>query len=225
MIGKSLFFRFPDYVRMEFSIQFLHRNLKFFTEILSDIYLNFTFSCFIVYMKLVRFGSRFNSIAVRNPDRGGRVSDQFYGYEILKGKIMNPKHILVVDDDEGILSILSRALRDAGFQVTIVNDSTEALFMLVNRRNTSTPVDLLVTDFNMPKLTGLSLIDELRNEGVKLPSLLMSGNLDETMASEAHSRGCVGFLKKPFPFSVLFNLIRQVFETGEEREELRSYGM
>ena len=129
-------------------------------------------------------------------------------------KIKKNKHILVVDDDELILSIISRALCDAGFQVTRINDSTEALSMLVNRRCASATIDLLVTDYNMPKLTGLVLIDELKNKGVKLPSLLMSGNHEETIASEAQSKGCIGFLRKPFQLPDLIDLIRQYFEGG-----------
>ena len=137
-------------------------------------------------------------------------------------KTMNAKHILVVDDDEGILSLLSHALCNEGFQVTEVNDSTEALSMLVNGCNASAPVDLLVTDYNMPKLTGLVLIDELNNKGVRLPSLLISGNHDETIVTMAQSRGCIGFLKKPFGLHILIALIRQFFEGGAERENMQN---
>lgn len=138
---------------------------------------------------------------------------------------MSIKHILVVDDDKDILSLLSYALRKAKFQVTIINDSEEALLMLVNNCNTAAPIDLLVTDFDMPKLTGLDIIDALRNEGIKLPSFLMSGHHEGIMASEAQSRGCIGFIKKPFKLSVLIDRIHQVFESEPESKDIQDCGM
>ena len=140
-------------------------------------------------------------------------------------KFIHNKHILVVDDDEAILSLISRVLCDEGFQVTKVNDSAEALSLLASMRDNTAEVDLLITDFDMPKLTGLALIDELKNKGIKLPSLLISGNHKETLVSDVQSRDCIGFLEKPFDLTVLIGLIRQFFETEEERKGLQDSGM
>ncbi len=144
---------------------------------------------------------------------------------MLKTETIYEKHILIVDDDETILSLISRSLSDEGFQVTKVNNSTEALFILASNREHMKKVDLLITDFNMPKLTGLALIDELRMKGIKLPSLLISGNLDETMVSDAKSRDCIGFLKKPFDLNVLIGIIRQFFLADTAREGLQNCGI
>ena len=119
------------------------------------------------------------------------------------------KHVLVVDDEEPMRSLLSRALSRAGFFVTTVPDATEALALLKNDASAPVPFDVLLADFNLPSITGLDLVDALRCDGVELPCLLMSGSPNGMLASEALSRGCKGFIKKPFGLPVLIEHIRE----------------
>ena len=123
-------------------------------------------------------------------------------------------HILVVDDDEPVRLLLSRALSRAGYFVTTAVDAAEALALLKRDASTPAPFDVLLTDFNLPNITGLELVDVLRCGGEKLPCLLMSGSANEMLASEALSRGCKGFIKKPFTLPVL---VEHIHEALEER--------
>ena len=126
---------------------------------------------------------------------------------------MSAKHILVVDDEDVVRSLVSDVLSCAGFHVTSASDGAEALAMLlVNGGNASAPVDLLLTDVNMPGLSGLELINALKDKGMELPTLVMSATGGETLASEVESRGCAGLLTKPFHASVLIGHIRQAIE-------------
>jgi CheY-like chemotaxis protein len=106
-------------------------------------------------------------------------------------------------------SLLSDALDRAGYLVTTTDDATKALTLLLDGANAPTPVDILLTDFNMPSLTGLELVDALKCQGVVLPVFLMSGSPNEALAAEALSVGCAGFIKKPFRVLVLVEQIRE----------------
>ena len=126
------------------------------------------------------------------------------------------KHVLVVDDEELMRSLLSRALSRAGFFVTTVPDATGALALLKNDASAPVPFDVLLTDFNLPSITGLDLVDALRCDGVELPCLLMSGSPNGMLASEALSRGCKGFIKKPFGLPMLVEHIHEALEVRPE---------
>jgi len=133
---------------------------------------------------------------------------------------MNAGHILVVDDEEAVRALVVRMLSFEGFRVTAARDGAEALAMLVNGGHALAPVDLLLTDANMPRLSGLGLIDALRDKGVDVPTLVMSGNGDEELAWEVESRGCAGLLRKPFASTLLIGSIRQAIESKAHRARL-----
>ncbi|MFO7974444.1 MAG: response regulator [Candidatus Hydrogenedentota bacterium] len=130
-----------------------------------------------------------------------------------------PKHVLVVDDEELMCSLLSSGLSNAGFLVTTAKDATEALALLADGAAAPAPVDLLLTDFNMPRLTGLDLVDAVRRSGVELPCFLMSGDTDESLAAKALSRGCAGFIGKPFKLPALVGHMRQALEPSTAPQE------
>jgi DNA-binding NtrC family response regulator len=132
------------------------------------------------------------------------------------------KNVLVVDDEEYMRLLLSRALSRAGFFVTTVADPTEALTLLTNGADVPVPFDVLLTDFNLPSITGLDLVDALRCDGVELPCLLMSVSPNEMLAFEALSRGCKGFIKKPFGLPVLVECIYEALEVRTEQGAARS---
>ena len=126
------------------------------------------------------------------------------------------RHVLVVDDEATLSSSLSEGLARAGFLVTTANDAAEAVTLLVEGLESPAPVDLLLTDYNMPRLTGLQLVDVLRREGVDIPCLLTSGDLTGTLALEALSRGCAGFIQRPFSVPVLLEHIRVALEVRSD---------
>jgi CheY-like chemotaxis protein len=81
------------------------------------------------------------------------------------------KRILVVDDDSSVLNILTRAL--TSYELTIARDGAEAL-ALANGR----PIDLLITDYLMPEMTGDELIARLREKRPNLKALMITGHGD-----------------------------------------------
>lgn len=83
-----------------------------------------------------------------------------------------PQRILVVDDDEHVRTLLVMALMRAGYTVSIGMDGVEGLAML--RTN---DYDLLISDNQMPRLTGLEMIKQMHAEKIRLPIIMATGIL------------------------------------------------
>jgi CheY-like chemotaxis protein len=101
-------------------------------------------------------------------------------------------HILVVDDEKPIIHLLETILQKQGYRVTTTQQSNTALSLI---REAPARFDLLITDKTMPSLSGLDLIETLYNEGIKIPTILMTGYFQE--GDEIHHPGVSRYLKKP----------------------------
>lgn len=99
-------------------------------------------------------------------------------------------HILVVDDEEAIVYVFKRYLERAGYRVTAVVDPYEALAI-----GSAGRIDMLVTDFRMPGMTGAGLIARLRELHPGLPALIVTAFGAEVGAAAPDVR----VLNKPLP--------------------------
>lgn len=104
----------------------------------------------------------------------------------------HPPLALVVDDEASIRTFVSRVLRLAGWSVLEAPDATAALALAG-----SGPIDLLVTDFDMPHITGVTLAEQLRKVDEDLPVMLVSGYPDVARSMQT-LRGRTAFTRKPF---------------------------
>ncbi len=106
---------------------------------------------------------------------------------------MLKERILVVDDDEGLLRLLTMRLSAMGFDVTTCTTGEEAL--AVAKREV---FNLALTDLRLPDRDGLSVLEELRLIHPDLPVLLLTAHGSIPNAVEAMQRGAFGYLTKPF---------------------------
>ena len=121
---------------------------------------------------------------------------------------MDRKHVLLVDDDLHLLHSLEFILEAADFGVTTETNGEKALEKIIVGGNDKTnPIDLLITDIQMPSLTGLQLIDELRRMNFAIPVLVITAYGDSKLKKELACRGCY-CLDKPFSEE---KMIREVF--------------
>ena len=122
---------------------------------------------------------------------------------------MNP-HILIVDDDWAIRSAISFALNRTGFRVTEAPNGEEALDLIRQTQGTEESYDLLLTDLEMPRMTGAELISALRQENIPMPTFVISANWDLAVIDELIDQGgCLDFIKKPFELEKLVYRIDQ----------------
>ncbi|AIN59583.1 two-component system chemotaxis response regulator CheY [Pseudomonas sp. TE6288] len=118
--------------------------------------------------------------------------------------------ILIVDDFSTMRRIIKNLLRDLGFtNVKEADDGNTALPML-----TSEHFDFLVTDWNMPGMTGIDLLRAVRaDERLKhLPVLMVTAEAKREQIIEAAQAGVNGYVVKPFTALALKEKIEKIFE-------------
>ena len=105
------------------------------------------------------------------------------------------KTVMVVDDSGAIRKFVMFALRAQGFNVLTAQDGMDALEKLAHHS-----VDLVVTDLNMPKLDGFSLVRAVRNhrDYALLPVIILSSLSDDADVDRGLELGANAYLKKPF---------------------------
>lgn len=118
--------------------------------------------------------------------------------------------ILIVDDFSTMRRIVKNLLRDLGFNNTSeADDGATALPMLQNGK-----FDFLVTDWNMPGMTGIDLLKAVRADDSlsSLPVLMVTAEAKREQIIEAAQAGVNGYVVKPFTAAVLKEKIEKIFE-------------
>jgi CheY-like chemotaxis protein len=124
--------------------------------------------------------------------------------------------ILLVEDDELVRGIAVHALRASGYTVLEAADAAEAL---ARAAQVSVPLDLLVTDVVLPKVSGSELAAELHRTRPELPVLFTSGFTDNMIAQYGVLEPGVAFLAKPYTPSALCLKVREVLESALRTRE------
>ena len=122
----------------------------------------------------------------------------------------NPQHkgkILLVDDDPGLLRLLSIRLRAEGYEVEAVESAHSALSTL----NQFSP-DLVITDLRMDKMDGIGLLKELqtRSPGLRVVIITAHGTIPDAVTATQH--GAFGFLTKPIEKDELISLVERALK-------------
>jgi len=106
--------------------------------------------------------------------------------------------ILLVEDDLRIASFILKGLKEEGFAVDHAVDGEEGLHMALN-----VSYDTAIVDIMLPRIDGLSLIEELRRQKVNTPIIILSAKRSVDDRVEGLQRGGDDYLTKPFAFSEL----------------------
>ncbi len=115
--------------------------------------------------------------------------------------------ILAVDDSESMRQMVSFALKNAGHTVVEAVDGQDAL-----ARAKTNKVNLVITDVNMPRMDGISLIKELRNlpDYKFTPILMLTTESSSEKKQQGKEAGATGWLVKPFNPDQLISTINRV---------------
>jgi CheY-like chemotaxis protein len=98
----------------------------------------------------------------------------------------NGQHILYLDDDQSLVFLVTRLLQRRGYRVSGFIDQREALAAI---RANPAAFDLVVTDYNMPGMSGLDVAREVRTLRADLPVAVASGFIDEALHAQAAGAG------------------------------------
>ena len=115
--------------------------------------------------------------------------------------------IFVIDDDRTMRESLSHLLGRAGFEVSVFFRGADAATAL----SRDLP-DAVVTDMKMPGLSGMDLLDHIRDEQPDVPVILISAHADVPLAVEAMGKGAFSFLEKPFDPGRLIRVLNHAVE-------------
>ena len=123
---------------------------------------------------------------------------------------MNPR-ILIVDDEATIRASLQEALAADGYETDAAESGEEAL-----ARCHATDYDLLVTDLKLPGVSGLEVLQALRNQGRQTPVIMMTAYGDVDTAVSAMRLGAYDFIPKPFKLTMLRKQVRAALRATAE---------
>lgn len=117
--------------------------------------------------------------------------------------------ILVVEDDSKIASFIIKGLRQTGYAVDHAADGQEGLHLALTE-----PYDAAVIDVMLPKIDGLSLIQEVRRQKVNVPVIILSARRTVDDRVKGLQTGSDDYLIKPFAFSELLARIQALIRRG-----------
>ena len=116
------------------------------------------------------------------------------------------KKVLIVDDEPSVGELLrdffGRFQHGHQYEISTARDGAEALMLLLRQ-----DFDLVLLDMNMPRLSGLALLKEMRGLRIKVPVLIVTGNQDAKVAADAISAGVLAYVPKPFDLPQLEHLV------------------
>jgi CheY-like chemotaxis protein len=117
------------------------------------------------------------------------------------------RRILLVDDNVFVADTINHLLTRAGHTITYAQNGEEALALCTDNGTDAGLFDMIVTDQNMPGMTGVELIRRVRATGMSLPVVVVSGHLGPDLIQELDTLGVAGVLRKPFSQKELAALI------------------
>jgi DNA-binding response OmpR family regulator len=128
---------------------------------------------------------------------------------------MPDKTILVADDETHILHVVSLKLRNAGFNVLTARDGQEALDLALQHK-----VDLLITDYHMPLLSGLELCQRLKQNAATMgiPAIMLTARGYHLEPHDTEQSGIRRMLSKPFSPRQLLATVNEILaiHAGEQ---------
>lgn len=117
--------------------------------------------------------------------------------------------VLVVEDERNLAETVRRGLVGEGFVVEVVHDGVEGLWLA-----TESQFDVILLDIMLPKLNGYKVLEQLREQGVWTPVLMLTAKDGEYDQTDAFDLGGDDYLTKPFSFIVLVARIRALIRRG-----------
>ena len=128
---------------------------------------------------------------------------------------MGTLNILLVDDDRNLVTTLSHGLRKAmgeAISVAVCFSGSEALSMLATQA-----FDVVVSDFNMPGMSGLEFLNRIRQDHREMILVLITAYGTDALEEEVRRLG-IGYITKPFDLSLLVQLIQGLIRDEETKD-------
>lgn len=120
-------------------------------------------------------------------------------------------HILIVEDEKGIVDFLKQGLEEENYTISTAYDGAEGL-----KKALELPVDLVLLDWMLPKMQGIDVCKNIRLEKNNLPIIFLTAKDTVQETIEGLKAGANDYIKKPFSFDELLERIKIHFRTKDE---------
>ena len=128
---------------------------------------------------------------------------------------MNHSKVLVVEDHEDLIFTLKSVLKKEGYTVFTADNGEDAVKIIHNEL-----IDLVLLDLKIPKLSGLEVLQKIKEYDPEVIIIMMTATKDARPAIEALKMGAYDYLMKPFELDELRQLLRNALETHQLRREV-----
>lgn len=118
--------------------------------------------------------------------------------------------ILVVDDEENMLSMLKTFFVERGFECFTAGNGVEALNVLEKN-----PIDIVITDMKMPEMDGMELLGIIKEKYENISAVIMTGFSEEYTTTEALNLGADGYITKPFRNKELLLILKRIQQINQ----------
>lgn len=125
------------------------------------------------------------------------------------------KHILIVEDEEGILQFLKQGLEEENYKISAVNNGLDGYNLFQNEK-----FDLVLLDWMLPKMTGLEVCQKIRETDTKTPIIFLTAKDTVQETVEGLKTGANDYIKKPFSFDELVERIKVQLRDKSEQDIL-----
>ena len=125
------------------------------------------------------------------------------------------KHILLIEDEEGIVQFLKQGLEEEGYRVSVATDGEKGVHIFKTEK-----LDLILLDWMLPKLSGIEVCKAIRSFNTKIPILFLTAKDTVQETVEGLKSGANDYIKKPFSFDELVERIKVQLRESNELESL-----
>jgi len=147
-------------------------------------------------------------------DRHDSTKSERAKAEALMNSTENPSQILLVDDEEMVVTLMQRILETQGYRVVVKTSPNEALKDFYSRPY---EIDLVITDYAMPLMTGVELARRIFRIRPDIPIILVTGFSAKMTEDTAKTLGFRRFATKPLGRADLIDLVRGILEEDNQR--------
>ena len=120
-------------------------------------------------------------------------------------------HILIVEDEKGIVDFLKQGLEEENYTISTAYDGVDGL-----KKALELPIDLVLLDWMLPKMQGIDVCKNIRLEKSNLPIIFLTAKDTVQETIEGLKAGANDYIKKPFSFEELLERIKIHFRTKDE---------
>lgn len=127
-----------------------------------------------------------------------------------------PAKILLADDDDNLRRVVEFQLQEAGYEVLTASDGSEALDLF-----TSKEIDCVITDLKMPKLSGLELLEKIKELNAETPVIVVTAFGEVETAVAAVKAGAFDYINKPFNRDEILLTLERALSFSQTKNENR----